>query len=71
MLTERLCRLEKAGLRQEYRSLYWQLCLDRHNSMAAIEARHVEKIGNVINFDLRRPNPPSELLKRVSELRWE
>jgi hypothetical protein len=61
-------RMETAGLRQEYRSLYWQLCLDSHNSIAAIESRHVEKIGNVINFDLRRPNPPSQLLKYYDTL---
>jgi hypothetical protein len=61
-------RMEAAGLQQEYRSIYWQLCLESHNNISAIEARHVEKIGNIIHFDLRRPNQPGELLKYFDTL---
>lgn len=61
-------RLEQAGLKNEYRSLYWQLCLESHNSISAVEARHVEKTATGIDLHLRRDNRPSELLKYFDSL---
>ena len=56
-------RLEQAGLENEYRSIYWQLCLESHNNIAAVEARHIEKMPNGrIDLHLRRENRPAELL---------
>jgi hypothetical protein len=61
-------RLEQAGLKYEYRSLYWQLCLESHNSISAVEARHVEKTATGIDLHLRRDNRPGELLKYFDSL---
>jgi hypothetical protein len=61
-------RLEQGGLKNEYRSLYWQLCLESHNSIAAVEARHVEKTAAGIDLHLRRDNRPGELLKYFDSL---
>jgi Family of unknown function (DUF5677) len=61
-------RLEQGGLRNEYRSLYWQLCLESHNSISAVEARHIEQTSNGIDVHLRKDNHPGELLKYYDSL---
>jgi hypothetical protein len=56
-------RLEQAGLENEYRSIYWQLCRESHNNIAAVEARRIEKMPTGrIDLHLRRENRPAELL---------
>jgi|SRR6516164_2726103 hypothetical protein len=35
----------KAGLEGEYDSIYWQLCLETHNNVSALEDRHIEQVG--------------------------
>ena len=36
-------RFVAAELVEEYQSMYWQLCLDSHNNLSALEDRHYEK----------------------------
>jgi hypothetical protein len=38
-------RFEWAELENEYESLYWLLCLEGHNSVTALESRHVIKLS--------------------------
>jgi hypothetical protein len=38
-------RFKAAGLMELYQGLYWQLSLKAHNSVAALEMRHVVKQG--------------------------
>jgi hypothetical protein len=61
-------RLEQGGLKYEYRSLYWQLCLESHNSISAVEARHIEQTPNGIDVHLRKDNHTGELLKYYDSL---
>jgi hypothetical protein len=61
-------RLKAAGLEYEYRSLYWQLCLESHNSISAIEARHIEQTPRGVSLEFRKPNRPGELLKYYDSL---
>ena len=61
-------RLKAAGLEHEYRSLYWQLCLESHNNISAIERRHVEKTAQGISLEFRRDNRTGELLKYYDSL---
>jgi hypothetical protein len=61
-------RLTFGDLRHEYRSLYWQLCLESHNSISAIEARHVEQTDEGVSLNLFNGNRPGELLKYYDSL---
>jgi hypothetical protein len=61
-------RLTCGDLRHEYRSLYWQLCLESHNSISAIEARHVEQTDEGVSLSLFNGNRPGELLKYYDSL---
>jgi hypothetical protein len=61
-------RLTSGDLRHEYRSLYWQLCLESHNSISAIEARHVEQTDEGVSLSLFNGNRPGELLKYYDSL---
>jgi hypothetical protein len=62
-------RMDAAGLSNEYRSLYWQLCLESHNSIATIEARHIDSARDgVIRLVLERDNPPGTMLKYLDSL---
>ena len=35
---------EKAGLLHEYESMYWHLCLESHNNIAALEHHHIRVV---------------------------
>jgi hypothetical protein len=61
-------RLVCGDLKHEYRSLYWQLCLESHNSISAIEARHVEQTADGVSLGLFKGNGPGELLKYYDSL---
>jgi hypothetical protein len=61
-------RLEVAGLSNEYRSLYWQLCLESHNNIATIEQRHIDVSKGDAVLVLERDNPPSTMLKYYDSL---
>lgn len=61
-------RLKVAGFEYEYRSLYWQLCLESHNNISAIEARHIEQTPAGISLEFRKENRPGELLKYYDSL---
>jgi hypothetical protein len=39
-------RLIAGGLQEEHQSLYWQLSLDSHYSIQALEERHIEQEGD-------------------------
>lgn len=61
-------RLNAAGLSNEYRSLYWQLCMEGHNNIATIEGRHIDTSTGGITLVLERDNPPGTMLKYYDSL---
>jgi hypothetical protein len=56
-------RLECAGLGDLYKSIYWQLCLDTHNSIQSVQARHLEQTEHGIGLTLFKENTRGEVLK--------
>ena len=61
-------RLDCAGMSNEYRSLYWQLCLESHNNIATVEARHIVETNGSYGLVLAKANPPGTLLKYYDSL---
>ena len=58
-------RLDCAGMSNEYRSLYWQLCLESHNNIATVEARHIVERNGGHEFILSKGNSPGTMMKAV------
>jgi hypothetical protein len=62
-------RLISAGLDNELKSIYWQLCLESHNNIAAIENRHIEDWPDGKHqLCVVKDNRPGELLKLYDTL---
>ena len=61
-------RFARAGLVCEYGSIYWQLCLEGHNNMAVLEARHIEMEGNDYRVTLFNPASSADLLRLLDGL---
>jgi hypothetical protein len=59
MLTEH--RFQFAGLDDIYRTYYWQLCLEGHNSLRVLEERHIVQTGDRLNLVLVKPNSAEDL----------
>lgn len=52
-------RFSAAGLTDLYRTIYWQLCLDAHNNVAALEMRHIRRTGDSqFEIDVFAENSP-------------
>lgn len=58
-------RFQWAGLVSEYESYYWLLCLEGHNSVSALEARHViRKVsGDYELIAAKEYNSPEEICR--------
>jgi hypothetical protein len=55
-------RFRLAGLGDLFRTIYWRLCLDAHNNIAALEQRHVRRTeGDDFEVDIFAENPSDEL----------
>jgi hypothetical protein len=55
-------RFKLAGLSDLYRTVYWQLCLDAHNNIAALEQRHVRReTGSDFEVDIFAENSSHSL----------
>jgi hypothetical protein len=61
-------RLAEADLKNEYRSLYWQLCMESHNSIASIESRHIVDHNGIHSLVLAQDNHPGSMLKYYDSL---
>jgi hypothetical protein len=61
-------RMAAADLKNEYRSLYWQVCMESHNSIASIEARHIMERNGRHALVLAQNNPPGTMLKYYDSL---
>lgn len=61
-------RMDCAGLTNEYRSLYWQLCLESHNNIASVEARHIVEANGSRGLVLAKENSPATMLKYYDSL---
>lgn len=54
-------RFAKAGLVELYRTVYWQLCLQAHNNIIALEHRHIRRVGNDFEIDVFSDNGNDEI----------
>jgi hypothetical protein len=54
-------RFAAGGLQEIYESLYWQLCLQGHNNVAALQGRHIRGTSDKYQLVLFQENRPSEL----------
>lgn len=55
-------RFQAAGLTDLYRTIYWQLCLDTHNNIAALESRHIRRTGpDQFEIDVFADSPAHQL----------
>lgn len=61
-------RMDCAGMANEYRSLYWQLCLESHNNIASVEARHIVETNGSYGLILAKENPPGTMMKYYDSL---
>lgn len=57
-------RFVAAELIEEYQTLYWQLCLDSHNSMSSLQDRHIESdAAGDYELVLFKENTPADLAR--------
>lgn len=61
-------RFSKAGLKNQYQSVYWVLCLHTHNNMSALEDRHIEKQGDAYKVVLFKEEDPKDLIRYFDTL---
>jgi uncharacterized protein DUF5677 len=61
-------RFKAADLMNLYRSIYWRLCLEGHNNVVALEARHVMLRAGSYELVIHRPNTPEQLVVYYSTL---
>ena len=61
-------RFSKAGLSNEYQSVYWLLCLNTHNNVYDLENRHIEKTGDDYAVALFKENSPDDLIRYFDTL---
>jgi hypothetical protein len=54
-------RFAAGGLQEIYESLYWQLCLQGHNNVSALQGRHIRGTSDEYQIVLFQNNRPSEL----------
>jgi hypothetical protein len=53
-------RFAQAGLIELYRKAYWQLCLQAHNNIIALERRHIRRVGEDFEIDVFGENSDDE-----------
>jgi hypothetical protein len=53
-------RFAHAGLIELYRTAYWQLCLQAHNNIIALERRHIRHVGEDFEIDVFSENSDDE-----------
>ena len=53
-------RFAQAGLIELYRTAYWQLCLQAHNNIIALERRHIRRVGEDFEIDVFGENSDDE-----------
>jgi hypothetical protein len=53
-------RFARAGLIELYRTAYWQLCLQAHNNIVALERRHIRRVGKDFEIDVFSENSDDE-----------
>jgi hypothetical protein len=53
-------RFAQAGLLELYRTAYWQLCLQAHNNIIALERRHIRRVGEDFEIDVFSENSDNE-----------
>jgi hypothetical protein len=53
-------RFAAGGLQEIYESLYWQLCLQGHNNVSALQGRHIRGTSDEYQIVLLQNNRPSE-----------
>lgn len=61
-------RFEKGKLEDEFRSMYWLLCLHGHNNLSALEDRHIEKQDGDYNVTLFIEQDPEDLVRYLDTL---
>lgn len=54
-------RFAQAGLTDLYRTAYWQLCLQAHNNIVALERRHIRRVGGDFEIDVFSENGDDEI----------
>lgn len=54
-------RFEFAGLTNIYRTFYWQLCLESHNTIGVLELRHIVQHGDKLELVLVKPNSAEDV----------
>lgn len=59
---------DKAGLKAEYQSLYWQLCMHSHNNVSALEDRHIEKNGPDYEVTLWKEVDPKDTIRYLDSM---
>jgi hypothetical protein len=53
-------RFAQAGLLELFRTAYWQLCLQAHNNIIALERRHIRRVGEDFEIDVFSKNSDDE-----------
>lgn len=61
-------RFSRAGLENEYQSMYWLLCLHAHNNVSALEDRHIEKQDKDYGVVLFKEDDPGDLIRYFDTL---
>jgi hypothetical protein len=56
-------RFRAGDQEHEYESLYWLLCLDSHNSLAAVERRHIIRNGEDFELVAVKDNSVAQVCK--------
>lgn len=59
---------EKAGLKAEYQSLYWQLCMHAHNNVSVLEDRHLEKRNGDYEVALFKEENPTDIVRYLDSM---
>ena len=55
-------RFSAADLGDLYRTIYWQLGLEAHNNIVALEQRHIRREGDQFEIDIFSENTSSQLV---------
>lgn len=59
---------ERAELRHEYPSMYWQMSLHAHNNPVALLAHHIETVGSGQRINVFPPPSPGDLIREIDTL---
>jgi hypothetical protein len=62
-------RFKAAEMTDLYRTIYWRLCLDAHNNVAALETRHIRRTGaNQFEIDVFAESSAHDLVTHYDAL---